>query len=294
MGVPEILLQRVISISWDFVRKHTYLFGHLLDDVDVEKQERYRRMVEEEEVTIHFGYPTSDIVLPAFSIILLGDEEEINVVGDDGPDTRVMPYPVPASDDFPPQEEFYGIVYGLTDQPQFDGVDGDLVRESTRHPLPRKNLTVQRAPGDEQYERLNHPQKLYHIDRQHLSARIVVDRVNMGVFITTGNQEKTIIYHRLLRNVMRRFMGLLNTNGIQNPVFSSADVNPAEALGPTSGGSFPFQRMITISFMYEDRYIDIESVLRGWLFEVDLATKRPDGQIDLLPVVSVVSGDDIE
>jgi len=294
MGVPEYVIQQAVQLSWKFVRENTFLFGELLSDMPVMKQESYREMVENESVNIHFGYPIATTVLPAFSIILLGEEEEIEVIGDEGIDSRSMPYPAVAEEDYYPQEEFYGVLYGRTTEPLFSAVDGDLIRESTRHPLPRKNLDVQRAPGDEQYEHLDYPQRLWHRDQQRVSARVVVDRVNMGLVITTDNQEKTFVYHRLLRNVLRRFIGLMNTNGIQNPKYSSADVVPAEALGPTTGGTYPFQRMITMSFMYEDRMFDIESVIRGWILEIDIATKKQDGSIELTPAVSVVSDEDIE
>jgi hypothetical protein len=294
MSVPELLLQQCVNVAWDFVRKHTYLFGALLSSMPVMKQERYRELVEQENVTIHFGYPVAKTILPAFSVVLLGEEEEISVVGDEGPDSRAMPYPPVAEEDYYPQEEFYGVLYGKTNAPQFSAVDGDLIRESTRHPLPRKNLDVQRAPGDEQYERLDYPQRLWHRDQQHVSARVVTDRVNIGIIVTTDNEEKTIVYHRLLRNVLRRFTGLMQVNGIQNPKFSSADVVPAEAIGPTTGGTYPFQRMTTISFLYEDRLFEIESIIRGWLIEIDLATKRPDEGVDIIPVVTITSGEDIE
>ena len=294
MGIPEIALQKIVTLSWKFVQQHTYMFGQDLDDFEPMKQERYRRMVEEEQVTINFGYPLTDTVLPAFSIVLLAEEEEIEVIGDEGVDTRALPFPPVAPEDYYPQEEFYGATYGQTDQPQFDGVDGDWVRESTRHPLPQKNLAVQRAPGDEQYEQLNHPQRLYHRDQQKVSARAVMDRVNMGIFVTCATQEQTIVYHRLLRNVLRRFMGLMNTNKIQNPKFSSSDLTPAEALGPSTGGTPPFQRMLTISFQYEDRYLDIEAVIRGWVLEVNFVTPREDGGQDSLNVVKVTSDEDIE
>lgn len=294
MGIPEIALQKIVTLSWKFVQQHTYMFGQDLDDFEVTKQERYRRMVEEEQVTIHFGYPLTDTVLPSFSIVLLGEDEEIEVVGDDGIDSRVMPFPPVAPDDYYPQEEFYGALYGRTTEPQFDGVDGDLVRRSTHHPLPKKNLAVQRAPGDEQYEQLNYPQRLYHRNEQRVSARAILDRVNMGVLVTCATQEQTIVYHRLLRNVLRRFMGLMNTNKIQNPKFSSADLTPAESLGPSTGGTPPFQRMLTISFQYEDRYLDIESVIRGWILEVNFVTPDGKGGQDSLTVVKVTSDEDIE
>ena len=287
MGVPELVVQKTVFLSWKFVKENTYLFGELLEEMDPMKQERYRTLVEQENVSIIFGYPTVKTVLPSFSIVLLGEEEEIAVIGDEGPDSRVMPYPAVAEDDYNPQEEFYGTLYGEDTEPKFSAVDGDLIRESTRHPLPRKNLAVQRAPGDEQFEQIGYPQRLWHRDRQRLSVRTVIDRVNIGIVVTTANEEKTFVYHRLLKNVLRRFIGLFNTNSIQNPKFSSADVVPGEALGPTTGGNYPFQRMMTISFMYEDRIFDIESVIRGWLFEVDLATPGKDGETDLTPVISV-------
>lgn len=293
MGVPEYTLQRIVQMAWDFTTQHTYLFGELLRSMPTMKQERYRELVETEKVSIHFGYPTAKTLLPSFAIVLLGEEQEVEVIGDDGIDSRAMPYPPVAEEDYYPQEEFYGVLYGKTQQPQFSSVDGDWIRESTKHPLPRKNLNVQRAPGDEQYEHLDEPQRLWHRNQQRVSARVVYDRVNMGIIITTDNEEKTFVYHRLLRNVLRRFTMLFQVNGIQNTKFTSADVVPGEAMGPTAGGSYPFQRMITMSFMYEDRFLEIESLIRGWILEVELKTHRPDGGFDTLPVVTVTSDEDL-
>jgi len=231
--------------------------------------------------------------LPSFTISLLSEAEDPQgqYVGMDGLDYRDMPYPSPALEDFYPQEEFLGVVYGDPEAPTPRTVDGpSTTSEDLAHPLPRKNLHVQRGFDSEKRERMGHPARLYNKDQQRLSLKSVGDRVTIGVMVTTDSFEKTWVYYRLLRWVLRRFVGWFEANGLQNMTFGGADVRAAEELSPTASGAPVFQRQLTLTFYHEDYAVEVESVLRGWMLEIVMATARQDGQLDYTPIYSVSSG----
>lgn len=289
MGMPEFVIQEGVKRAWEFLSKRTFMLGHFLRELPVKKQEGYRALIEAEEPNIHFGFPNQKTRLPSFAILLASENEGVQVVGDAGLADVQAPFPSVAPEDYNDPPEFYGITYDqFGGDPNFMGYDGNLKRpEPTNHPLPRKNLNIQNADGDEQFERMGEVQRLYDRNAQRLQARVVSDNVTVGILVTTDNAEKTFIYYRLLRSMLRRFTMWFEVNGVQNPQYSGSELSPVETMVPTVSGVPVFQRQLSMSFMYEDRLFEVESLIQGWVYELVLATRRQDGQIDEVQVVEV-------
>lgn len=289
MGMPEFVILNGIQKAWDFLTERTFVLGHFLRELPANRQEEYRNLIATEKPNIHLGFPNQKTRLPSFSLLLSSENEGVQVVGDTGLSDVDPPYPAVAPDDYDDPPEYYGVTYDqFSGSPNFLGYDGNLTRPEPRnHPLPRKNLDIQNADGDEQFERMGEVQRLWARDQQRLQARVVSDNVSVGILVTTENAEKTFVYYRLLRSMLRRFTMWFEVNGVQNPQYSGADLSPVETMLPTVSGVPVFQRQLSMSFMYEDRLFEVESLIRGWVYELVLATERPDGGLDEVTVVEV-------
>lgn len=294
MPMPELVIQEGVSRAWKFAQEHTReIVGHLMRYWPIDRQEGYRDLITNETPMIVFQNPGVRPRLPSFTISLLSENEtpEGQYVGMEGYDYRELPYPAVAPEDFYPQEPFQGLVYGDKDCVLPISVDGPHVigAEDSHHPLARKNLHIQRNFGSELREQLGYPARLYDKNQQRLSFQSVGDQSTVGITVTTGSFEKTFVYYRILRWVLRRFTGWFQANGIQNPTFSGMDLQPAEDLLPTTSASPVFRRQLTMSFFHEDTAVQLDSILKGWILSIDMATQRPDGRLDFTPLYEIRS-----
>jgi len=284
--MPEFVVQEGVKRAWEFLQKNSRVLGYLCKNIPTDRQKGYRRQIEEEFPAIVWKNPSVKIHPPAFILSLLGENEIRQYIGDDAPSHRDMPHPSPGVEvgDYPEKEKYHGVVYGEDEGPMLLGVDGDKSGEPSRRPLDRKNLVVQHAYGDEQYEHMGTPQRLWDEDQQRLTSRAVVDQMQIGIQVMTGNAENTFVYYRLLKWVLRRFYLWFQVNGLHNLTFSGMDLMPEESLAPTGGGPPLWSRQMTLSFEYEEQSIEVETLVAGWMLEVEMATRRQDGSLDVVPI----------
>jgi hypothetical protein len=47
-----------------------------------------------------------------------------------------------------------------------------------------------------------------------------------------------------------------------------------------------------MSFLYEDRGFGVESILEGWMIEIEMVTRRPDGELDVVPIIQIIPEED--
>jgi hypothetical protein len=278
----EYVIQKGVQKAWQFLQERLdYAIGYYLRQLPSTRQQEYRDLVQTESPSIFMGYPQSSVTVPSFGIVLMSEDEDPSgqYIGDAGPSFREMPYPAVAEDDYLPEEEFDGLVYGDHEQPKLIEVDGELgTREVYAFSPRRKNLWQQRhshQDGDEQHDQMGQPPRLWHRDRQRLGSHAVGDRVRVGILVTTDNPEKTMTYYRLLRWILRRFKTWFEKNGVIDPNFSGRDLLSSEAL---------FQRAINVDFVHIDMGYQVESVLEEWMFEVEMLTQKPDGSYDAVPL----------
>lgn len=294
MALPDFVFLQTIKAAWKFLQERPeHLTGYLLSEFDLEKRERFRDMIVNESLNVHYGYPQAETLLPAVSIILQSETETIPHIGNEGVEDRDPLYPTAGDDDYPDVPEYYGVTYGQTYQPQFlGGEDLESKTEPTNHPLPVKNSEYQNAGGDEQYESLEIPLAMYDRVGQRTDAVAVEDLIKLGALITTDNAEKTAVYSRLLRVMLLLFTGSLHSSGLKNPKYSAADLSPVENLMPTVSGSPVFQRMITLECMYESIFHTTKSILLDWMLEYRLATQNQDKTYSYVPLYTFTGGFD--
>lgn len=300
MSMPEFVIQAGIKRAWDFFKQNDYVIGYLLQELPINRQDEYREQLRTEDVAIHFGFPNTAPRMPSFSIVLKGDIEdrEGQFINDDAADFRE--YPFPAVDNFAPfrndpdfisrdKEEFGGVVYGDQDPKhgRTIGVDPDVGRGDVRKFSPRaKNLWQQRELGrfsDEQFDKMGFTQRLWHRDVQKLTSSAVGDRSTVDIIITTNNQEKTLVYYRLLRWVLRRWSTWFEVNGIMNIQYSGSDLKPNTNV--VSDSITTFQRTLTMRYLHHDYGYEVEPVLAGFMLEIEMATRRPDGGLDIVKLI---------
>lgn len=290
MSMPEYVIQKGVQKAWQFLQERLdYAIGHYLRQLPSTRQEEYRALVKADSPTIFLGYPNTTISVPSFGIVLMSEDEDPSgqYIGDAGPSNRALPHPAVAEDDYLPEEDFDGLVYPDTQQPQLIEVDGELgTREVFSFSPRRKNLWQQRhshQDGDEQHDQMGEPPRLWHQDRQRLSTIAVGDRVRVSILVTTDNAEKTMTYYRLLRWILRRFKTWFEKNGVGDPNFSGRDLAASDSVVP--GTPFPlFQRTINMDFIHIDKGYQIDSVIEEWMFEVEMLTQKPDGSYDAVPL----------
>jgi len=306
MSLPELVVQRGVELAWNFFEENNYVLGYLCRELPLERQEDYRQLIRDEDVSIFMAYPTQITRIPSFSIVLKGESEdrEGQFIGDAGPSLRDLPYPATdneaawdAYDELPTvrpdfkREEFEGVVYPDTEEPQLLGDNGDRSKQDVYHFSPRrKNLWQQReltTTSEEQYEKMGEVQRLWHRDAQKLFATATGDRVNIDIIVTTENAEKTMIYYRMLRWAMRRFSTWFHVNGLYHPSYTGGDLSPNESLAPASGGP-AYQRTLSMNFVHIDYSFEVESALAGFVFEMDLVTRRADGSLDFVPFYNLL------
>jgi len=294
MSVPEMILQRGVERAWQFLQEHDYILGAILRHFPVEKQESYRKMVVDEKPSILFQNPHTRPTLPSFVISLMAESENQQYVGDDGLDVHMMPEAMPFPPDQPEdfkRDGYYGLDFNdpeMDIQTRYLQRGGDRSTEESRHhPVIGQNTGIQRHGGDEQYEQADEVQRLYNAVTHFISTRAVQDNIQMGIEINTTNAEKTYVYYRLLKNVLRRFHIWFHVNGIQNPVWSGSDLLVNEELQPTASGPGAFKRQLLVSFQHEDRIQEIEAVLAGWMIEVEMVTPNGKGGLDTTPVATI-------
>lgn len=297
MSLPEIVIQQGVARAWQFIQERDYLLGAMLRTFTPEKQQFYREFVRETSPAILFQNPSTTPVLPCFIIQLLGENEEQAYVGDQGMTVQYTPealkYPPPQPEDFR-RDGYYGLDYNLRGAPELDNkvryiqVGGDRSKdESEHHPVIGQNTGIQRAGGDEQYERVDYPARLFNALTDHISTLAVQDRVQMGIEVNGDSAEQTYVLYRILKPILQRFHTFFHVNGVQNPTFSGSELSVNEQLQPTGGGPGAFRRLITMSFQHEVRNHTIDQVLAGWMLEVGLVTKRADGSDDEVVIATV-------
>lgn len=291
--IPEMVVQHGVEKAWEFLREHSFLLGHLLREMEVDRQQTYKQMIENEKPSIVFGFGTSAPPAPSFSVILLGEDEAQAYVGDDGLEDREIPYPAPYPEDYPNEvHEFFGVTYGQDNRAKLisvNGVRGN--REIEFHGVVQKNTGIQPAGGDEQWEEMGEVQRLWNRLGQRLSQEAVLDRIRVGIEVRTDNAEKTAVYYRLLKWVLRRFTLWFQVNNVKNVVYSGGDLSPEESLSPTAGGSNIHKRMLTMTFEHEEHHFQVERLLAGWMLEVEMITPDGQGGQDVTPLVTVESDD---
>lgn len=294
MGMPEFVIQMGVQKAWDFFRENAHVVAYMLKELPAERKEAYRRMIEDEEVSILFAYPIVQPTIPSFSIILQSETEEHAFLDDGGDDDMALPYPPPGMDDWTEHDDYGGVVYNGDTAPQYSPVDGadpkESVRSVVRTQWPRKNLDMQRTDlgqeSPEHFERMGEAPHLFNRQYQRVSSRSWVDRVSVGIIVTADNQEKTFVYYRLLRWALRQLTMWFHVNGVLNMSISGSDVAPAAPLTPAPSPAI-FQRQMNLSFQYQDQAHEVEAILRGWVLDIKLATKNADGSVDYVPIYSV-------
>ena len=313
MSMPEFVILQGIEKAWQFLRENLdFSLGYLMRELPSTRQEEYRKLLRDDNVSIVMGYPQQPSRSTCFAVVLQSESEapQGQFVGDAGVSNRALPYPV-LNNDIDYTENFYGVTYEQVERGQIATIGGhidtgtDEVRLfPPRYVMPdlggndataqglgagntlplRKNQWQQResgTTGDEQYGRVGEVQKLYGRDAQRLFSTVVGDTVNVGIIISTDNAEKTLVYYRLLRWVLRRFTTWFNVNGVLNPTYSGTELSFAEGSSPTLGLAV-FQRTLNISFQHNDVSLEVEPVLFGFMLEIDMLTQRQDGGYDVL------------
>lgn len=292
--VPEIVIQEGVKRAWRFLQDRSYLIGDILRHFRVERQEEYRRFVENTTPSIVFQNPVGTPMLPVFAISLLSESEEQAYLADDGLSVRytaaAMKYPPPQPEDFE-KDGYYGIDYGvpgIEGRARYMRIGGDQGRdESQHHPTIGQNTGIQRMGGDEQYERIDEPQKMFSYLRHHISTLAVQHRIQMGIEINAENAEQCFVLYRLLQTILERFSTWFHVNGVQNPTFSGSELGVNMEYQPTAGGPGAFRRQITMSFQHESRNQEIDAVLAGWMLEVDMITPNNEGGNDETRIATV-------
>jgi len=297
--MPEYVIQEGVSRAWEFAQANVReIVGHLLRGVSLERQIAFREMILADNPVVAFQNQSARPVLPSFTISLLGDSEtqEGQWLDQGGYDYREVPHPSIDQEDF---EEFADEpMMGLVYDPEKDcvvpiSVGGKVLgAERNISPTGVKNMDTQRHYGKMEQENIGIPARLYNANDQRLSMQSVGDEVLVGIMVTTGSLEKTWVYYRILRWVLRRFVGWFERNGVQRPSYSGADLQSAEDLLPTSAGSPVFRRQLTVRFFHEDSAIDVETILRKWQMEVGMTTCRQDGTLDYTLISTDGTGDE--
>lgn len=293
MGIPELVVLAGVQRAWDFLKAYPgEILAAEMRELSAKKQQSYREMIEVENPTIHLAYPTSKTTLPAFSVILQSEAEQFNFMDDAGPDDRMLPYPPPAEDEFVDVEPMGGTVYDGDTPPRPLTLSGDAVKDDVRTvrrtQVQKKNLDMQRGflggDADEHFAQIGEPSRVWNRNEHLVSSRSWIDQVGIGIMVTTTSAEKTLVYYRLLRTVLRLLATWFSRNGVKNPTYSGSDLQNAESLGPApSPGAF--QRMITMSFAHESTTYEVEAILRGWEIQINLVTPNAEGGVDETPVV---------
>jgi len=297
MSLPELVIQEGVRRAWDFFKKNDHVLGYIAHELPVERQEEYREILRNGNVAIHFGFPNQQAPLPSFALILKGETEdrEGQFIGDDGHDNREYPYPATDNDavfsDDPTyiprdKEEFGGVTYSLDPKRgRTLGVDPDVGRGEVRKFSPRsKNKWQQRelgTRGDEQYEHMGSTQRLWEKDTQRLTTTVVGDACVIDIVVTTNNLELTMVFFRLLRWVLRRWTTWFEVNGVQRATFSGGELRPNESLISPGGGA-AFQRTLTMRYLHHDVNYEVESILAAFMLEIEMATPRQDGGLDIV------------
>ena len=291
MSMPEFVIQYGVQRAWEFFKENSHAIGYLMKELPVDKRERYRQMIEDEDVSIILAYPTAQTRLPSFAIVLSGESEEIDFLDDGGDDDSVLPYPSPGLEDIEDNpylhEGYDSVTYERDFGPQLSSVDGaqakETIRPVLRTQLPRKNLDYQRTDlgqeAPENFEKMGETERLFDRNTQKVSSRSWVDRISVSVIVTTQNAEKTFIYYRLLRWSLRMLKMWFAVNGIQNLTFTGSDLSPNEQLAPAPSPTV-FQRTLMLSFQHEDKAYEVEAFIRKWIFDIKLAVQNADGSVD--------------
>lgn len=304
MSMPEFAVMAGVQRAWDIIKAHP---GEILaaefKELSRKKQKDFREMIEAEDPTIHLAYPTNKTRLPAFSVILQSETEEETFLDDAGPDDRVYPYNPynPLGIDPYEDDDMGGIVYDIVTGPLPMTVSGAKVKESVRTvrrtARPKKNQDMQRGflggDADEQFEKMGEPKKVWDRNEHKVTSRSWIDRVNVGVLVTATNAEKTFVYYRLLRTLMRLNTTWFSRNGIKVPSYSGSDLQSSEMLGPAPIPNV-FQRMLIMSFKHETNTKEVEAIIRGWEYEITLVTNRADGGTDEVKVLQASGDGEIE
>lgn len=308
MSMPEFVVQKGVKMAWEFIRKNDFILGHDLRELSTKRQEEYRNLLRSEDVVISLGYPTQKPKLPSFSIVLSNESEDSagQFVGDQGPSMNAHPiestsnerawamYEEEEMPDFRKFENFEGVLY--QEGTYMKGVDGTMSRTPVAlHPRRQKNKWQQRSTGtdgDEQYEKMGHVARLFDPASQKMSMTAVGDRASVDIIIATSNGEKTMVYFRLLRRVLRHFKTWFEINNVIDPVFTGGDLAPDETLTPTSGIT-AYRRSLNMNFLHFDFSFEVASVIERFIVEMDMATKNQDGSLDFTRV-GTITGDLLE
>lgn len=293
MSVPEFVVQTGVHRAWSFLRQNTRSLGYFLRELEPGAQEGYRQSIRNDIPFIGFG--NGDITVQADVKFLIACQSENEgpqgqYLGNQGNENVAPRYVTPNLDTREvPEEDFEGMTYGTRDCAKPITVSGPSTSLQDRaHPFPQKNLHVQRHLDTERYEQMGYVQRLFSED-DFLSKRSVGDQVSMAITVITSSFEKTMIYSRLLRNVLRSWYEWFEINGLQNIEFSFGPLAPAEDLQPLASGGSPWRREITIRFYHEDFSVELHSRLKGWVLAVGMATKNQSGVIELSPVATIES-----
>jgi hypothetical protein len=303
MSMPEFVVQKGVRLAWDFISKNDYILGHDLRELPTKRQEEYRNLLRSEKMSIGLGYPTQSPKLPSISIVLSHESEDSagQFVGDEGPLWHANPVPSTSNErawamyedeempDFRKFESFEGVFYHEGD-PHMLGVDGAMSTTPVAlHPKREKNKWQQRGTGtnsDEQFEKMGHVARLWNPNTHKMSMTAVGDRASVDIIIATSNGEKTMVYFRLLRRVLRQFKTWFEINNVIDPVFSGGDISPDETLTPTSGIT-AYRRSLNMNFLHFDFSFEVASVIESFMIEVDMATRKQDGGLDFTRVTTI-------
>jgi len=289
MSMPQFTILQFVEYAWMYYAQNlTVMLNNKLRQLPPERQERYKRMIEgDENISVVMGWPQKAPSLPFIVVEVDGEDEssEASPLNDIATDNRRMPYPSPGNDDYDDAfYDFYGVTYVSEGNPGPNtkgmGEAGDKVRQFA----PReKNLWQQResgSMGDEQFVSFEDPQPIWDIDKQRLLGRAVGDTHTITISFITGNYEKTLIYHSVLKSIFRRFRNLLERNSVQDLHLSSSGVKPRMVTMPT-GNITAYEQKMVLNFLHFDVDVEVEATIAKFIFDMDLATRRPDGTIEI-------------
>jgi len=309
MSMPEFVIQYGVQRAWDMIRgMDNYKLGFMMKQLKLERQESYRDLIRTESVLIQLGYPTQPARMPSFSIILQSENEspEGQFLDHGGAENTEPPYPpVNNGEDFysdddwqswgqglPPEEHYHGVTYPgemKSQPPALLGVDGPghVQTGYVGHPGTSGSGPLS-DPNYEVRDRMGHTQPLYNEDTQALDSSVTGDDVSIGIQVTTGNMEKTLVYYRLLRQVLRTkaMRTWFEVNGLQRMTFSGMDLRPNESLVPSSS-VLVFQRTLSASFLFHEIDIQVAQVVNKFILEFEMATQRPDGSLDFVTIAQI-------
>lgn len=303
MSVPEFAMQRVVEMSWDFLCKHlNYLLGQYLKELSSEKRDRWKTEILEELESgpppVYLEAPQNPAQLPFFTIKMISENEskEGSFLGNVGSSNRKMPFPQVGMEDRRAQLPMDGAAYNDDTVAMFLGVDGQQMQGFPTNFRPtydgdgrrKKGYNMQTAfstTGDEQYERMGIGEPLFHMEENRILETVTGDQVTMQIIVSAGNVEKTIIYFRMLRWVMRRFAVWMHVNGMMIPQFSGGGFRKSD-LAPSTGNVISYERPLTVTFLHYDVDWELESVLAEFFIDLEMATRRQDGTLDFTPLAT--------